>query len=137
MPVDVEAVPPGQPVLETFDIGVHNLLDASAGGADQVVVVFVVELVLKPGDAVLEGHLAAEAALAEELEGPVDRGGAERGVLQPDPPVDLVGSQVVLGPEEDLQDGAPGPAAPEAPGGQIPLEDPGLRLRFHEDNDNQ
>ena len=137
MPLDGEVVAAGQPLLEALDLGVHDLKDLPAPDADQMVVVVVAEEVLVPGHAVLEGHLAAESALAEEPQGPVDGGESQRGMGPADLPVQLVGGEVVLGPQEGLQDDAPGPAVPEPPRGEVVVQDAGLGGLFHVDNDTQ
>src|ERR1022692_1923067 len=82
--VDLESVAGGDVAVFAADLFFH-LLDlrgeklhrAAAPGADHVVMAAPVVRVLVAGDAVVEGDLAGQAAVGEELEGAVDGGEAD------------------------------------------------------------
>jgi len=80
---ELEVVAGGDGFLELFDLRLLELDDLRARGADEVVVVrgLVRELVAR--EAVTELALEGDAALREQLQGPVDRRVADLRVLLP------------------------------------------------------
>jgi hypothetical protein len=61
-------------VLQLLDAGGKKLDNAAALGADHVVVMLVVEMMLVIGLVVTEPHLAGESGLRQELQGAINRG---------------------------------------------------------------
>ena len=93
--------------LEALDLVIAELDDVTAVDADEVVVVVAVVGRLVARGAVAEAARLGQAAIDEELQGPVDGGLADVGVLGPDRGVELVDVRVARVREEGLGDGAP------------------------------
>jgi len=64
-----------------------------------------VVLMLVAGDAIVEGHFAGQPAFGQELQGAVDRGVADAGILLLDKAVKLVGGEMVASLKECAEDG--------------------------------
>lgn len=110
----LEAVPGGKPHLQALYRRVHRLYKATAGSADEVIVVgpgagFIA------GDAVRGDELGRLAAAAEEFECTVNRGYAYARQQLPGLPVYFFGAQMAGPVGEDLEYRLPAPAVADAP----------------------
>src|SRR3954462_9851748 len=96
------AEPLGDAILQALDLVVLELEDEAALHADQVIVVVADDLVACL--AIAELALDGEAAIDEQLEGPVDRGIADLGLALANLEEELVDRDVLMGAEELLDD---------------------------------
>lgn len=64
--------------LQALDIGTFKFDDFIAFVADQMIMVFLMEDIVKNGFAVSEMPLLADSDFAKEVQGPIDRGQAQR-----------------------------------------------------------
>lgn len=103
--LDDEAVRLGNLVLETLDLLAHELQDGAAFDANHMIVVSMAEFVLEAGEAVTELDRVCELGIHEHLEGAVDRGAPDTGMLSMDDAVEIVRRHVPAGVEEVLEDG--------------------------------
>src|SRR3954469_25069588 len=110
--IDLESVAAGSVVvlaadllLQLVNLRREELDRAPTIGADHVVVAASVVLVLVTGDAVVEGDLACQSALGEQLESTVDGSKSDLRVFLFHQPMEFVRRHVVAGLKEGLQDG--------------------------------
>jgi hypothetical protein len=94
-------------VLKFLDGFVLKLFDAAATGADQMVVVFSLAQMFIAGLAVTEVNFIGDSRIRKELEGAVNRGVADAGVLGPKLQVKLFYAHVLLGRKEEVEDEVP------------------------------
>lgn len=110
--VDLEGVAGGEVAVFAadllfyfFDLRGKELDRSAAFGADHVVMAVPVVLALVTGHAVVELHLAGEAAVGQQFEGAVDGGEADTGVGALDEVVQFFGGEMLVGFQEGAQDG--------------------------------
>src|ERR1039457_7083966 len=110
--VDLEGVAGGEVAVFAADLFFHlfdlrgkKLHRAAAAGADHVVMAAPVVLVLVAGDAVVEGDLAGQAALGQQLQGAVDGGEADARIAALDHVVQLFGGKMLVGFQKAAQNG--------------------------------
>ena len=102
--LDDEAVGVGNLVLETLDLRTHELQDRAAFDANHMIMVSMTKLVLEADQAVLELDRLRELGIHEHLEGTVDRGAPDTGMLSMDHAVEIVRGHVPAGVEEVPED---------------------------------
>jgi len=110
--VDLKGVSGGQVsvftanlALDAFHLAGEEFNRAAALGANHVMVVAAVVLVLVAGDAVIESNFACQAAVGEKLERAVDGSEADTLVFFAHETKKLVRREVFAGVEESSQDG--------------------------------
>lgn len=100
----VEAEGTGDPLLLTLDVVILEFEDKAALDADQVVVVLCVTGGLVHRLPLAEATMGREAALGQELEGPVDRRVADPGALLAGQREELLDADMTVSGEELLGD---------------------------------
>ena len=90
-------------VLQLLDGGRKELDDLAALGADHVVMVLVIIMMLVIGLVVAKSYLASEASLCQKFEGAVNGGQAHRRVQLVDETIEVLTRQVFLGAEKGLE----------------------------------
>jgi len=110
--INLKRVAGGEVVISTADLLLEltdflgKELDGTAtAGADHVVMAAAVVLVLVAGDAIVEGDFTGQAALGEQLQGAIDSGVADAGILFLHEAVELVGGKMVAGFKKSAQNG--------------------------------
>jgi hypothetical protein len=99
--------PPGDPLLQGFQLVVFELLDLPAPPADQVIVVLPLGAGFESGRAFSEPSGGGPPAFRQEAQGAVHRGISDPRVHPADPPVKLVNRQVRPGLPEGADDFVP------------------------------
>ena len=102
MAENLEVVARGDLVLGGFDHRALEFDDPATTDANQVIVVFLRDLVAR--DAVIEVMLAGDAGLAKELQGPVDGGVPDARKILPDELVEILAGDVPSGVEKLVYD---------------------------------
>ena len=104
MPRGPVAVAAADVLLEFLDFVGEEFDRTAAVGTDHVVMTAAIVLVFVTGDAVVKSDFAGKPALSEELQGAIDGGVADSGVLLFDQAVQFVRGEVLASFEEGLQD---------------------------------
>src|ERR1022692_1180843 len=110
--VNLEGVPRRQVLVlaanflfNAFDVAREELHRAAAFGADHVVVIAAIVLVLVTSHTVIEGHFAGQPALGQQLQSAIDGGKSDARVVFLDQPIQFVGGEMVAGVEKRAQYG--------------------------------
>jgi hypothetical protein len=89
--------------LELFDALIFEFDDRAAFRADEVVVMAVRGLVLVPRKPVLESSFVGQSRIGQQLQGAINGGVTDAGVVFFHPNVQFFGTQVLPGIDKDLQ----------------------------------
>src|ERR1017187_6194010 len=117
-------------LLNAFNLAREELYRAAAFGADHVMVIAAIVLVLVTSHAVIEGHFAGQPALGQQLQSAIDGGKSDALVVFLDQPIQFVGGEMVAGVEKGSQNGVALPGKLEAHSLQVPVEN-GFGLPHH------
>ena len=90
-------------ILQVFDVGRKELNDLPAFGADHVIVVLVIEMMLVVGLVVSEANFAGQARFREKFERPVDSGMTDRLIFFLHEPVQVLARQMLFGSKKYLE----------------------------------
>ena len=99
-----EAVLGGNRFLNGFELFGEEFDGLAAIGADQVVVMRVLVVVLVARAPVAEAHGARQSRIGQNLERAIDGGLTDFGVFFLDQPVEVFARQMFFGAEEDIED---------------------------------
>jgi hypothetical protein len=124
--IDLEGVASGEVLvfasdfaLNAFDVGGEEFDRTAALGADHVMVVAAVVLMLVARDAVVEGDFARQPAFSQQLQCAIYSGKADALVFLAYQPVEVVGREVVAGVEKRAQDGVTLPGVFQSDAAQV------------------
>src|ERR1019366_4148756 len=109
-------------LLNAFDVARKELHRAAAFGADHVVVIAAIVLVLVTSHAVIEGYFAGQPAFGQQLQGAIDGGKSDALVMLLDQAIQLVGGEMVAGVEKGAQNGVALPGELKAHPFQVSVE---------------
>ena len=125
MALDPEAVLTGDRFLQRLDLRVFELDDGAAFGTDQVIVVLFTGPRFIAGLAVTKVAGFGDATLGEELESAVHRRVTDMRMLLTQAQVELLGGEVLPGPEKFIQDDLPLTGRLQLPGSEV-----GMKISF-------
>jgi hypothetical protein len=110
-------------LLDALDPAGKELHRSATFGANHVVVIAPLILMLVARYPVVEGHFAGQTALRQQLQGAVHGGETDAVVLLFDQPVQLIGGKMVAGVQKGTQNGValPGMFQPHAL--EVPVKD--------------
>ena len=89
--------------LEVLDLVIFKLDDQAALLTDEMIVVLIFGMGFVARRAIPEVPDRGNAALGKQLQGPVDRGVTDLGVLLANPQVQVLGRRVLIGTEEFIE----------------------------------
>src|SRR5215204_3913873 len=101
-------------VLEIFDVRRKEFDHLTALGADHMIVMLVIVMMLVIGLVIAESHFAREPSLGEKLERPVYGRVADGRILFLHQPVKIVARQMIFRAKKDLHYQIALPGSPEA-----------------------
>ncbi len=109
--------------LHFFDLGREEFNGVTARGADHVVMRAAIQAVLVTRHAVLKIYLEGQPAMGEQLERSIDGGVADGGIRLLDEPMQVLGTEVVVGIKEHFEDAVSAGAVLKAFFAEVPDED--------------
>jgi hypothetical protein len=92
-------------LFQTVNLGREKFHGTPAPGTDHVMVAAAVVLMLVPGDTIVKGDFAGQAALGQQLQRPVNRGETDAGVFLLHQPVQFVDGEVLASLKKSSQNG--------------------------------
>ena len=108
MAINRELVFPGHHLLESLNGGVFEFNDLSTLCTNEMIVVIFIGDIIVQGPGITEMPLLRQPTVAEQIEGPIDRGQTHPDIALPDLQVQVLRCNMILA-KKDLQNELPLP----------------------------